>query len=165
MPVIFLLLPTAVSAQGCPAGIPSAGNPACIPQDRENSPYYQGGQGQGLEPRWHLTWGAIASDSGTGDIGVAVGKYSKVDAQREALERCADHGATKCKVLLAYHNQCAAIAWPTKNGDLVGGTSVTRGGPSVEDASAGALSSCAAKNYGGLCKIIYSDCTKPVLQN
>lgn len=154
-------------AQNCAAGIPSAGNPGCIPPDRENSPYYQGsyGQAQPSVPRavWKLTWGGIATDGTTGDTGVSVGLFSKREAVHEALLRCMTWGANHCKIALVYYNQCAVIADPKENGKNVDGTSIIRGGPTIEDASKGALASCAAARRGGLCKIVYSACTKPVL--
>jgi hypothetical protein len=164
--LLLLILTKSAWAQGCPAGIPSAGNPACIPPDRENSPYYQSGYGSAQpsipQSHWQLTWGAIAADE-TGSIGVAVGKFSKREAGLEAMTRCAEGGAKNCKLALAYHHQCAVIAKPIENGQLIAGTVILRGGPTIEDATQGALASCVSARGGGQCKIIYSACTKPVL--
>lgn len=147
-------------SQGCPAGIPSAGNPACIPPDRENSPYYHDSSGTAAttpQARWKLTWGAIAIDSFSGDVGTAVGKFSKGDAKHDAMDRCSAQGARKCESVLSYQNQCAVIAWP----QVIGYGVIVQGGPSVAVASKIALSTCKAN--GVACKIVYSDCTKPVL--
>lgn len=154
----------AVWAQSCPNGIPSAGNPGCIPPGNSASPYYQNyPASRPNAPHWQLTWGAIASDE-SGDIGVAVGHFSRGKAKRDALEKCATYGAKNCKINLAYKNQCAVIAKPAHNGESIAGTVVVQGGPSIEVASTLALSTCAEERGGsGECKIIYSDCTRPVL--
>lgn len=49
-----------VSAQ-CPAGIPAAGNPSCVPPSAwpQNAPAQQSVP---AGPSWKLTWGAIAID-------------------------------------------------------------------------------------------------------
>lgn len=163
----FLLLALTQSAwaQGCPAGIQSAGNPACIPPDLANSPYYQGGydSAQPSTPRghWQLTWGAIALDDTTGDVGTSVGNFFKKDAKREAMTRCAAGVSNNCKIDLAYNNQCAVIATASRNGASIGGTLIVQGGPSTEIASQLAVSACIKMRNGGQCEIFYSECTKP----
>ncbi|WP_233614652.1 DUF4189 domain-containing protein [Stenotrophomonas sp. S49] len=47
-----------------------------------------------------------------GDTGVSKGRDSKREAEEVALAQCATWGADDCKVMLAYENQCAAIATP-----------------------------------------------------
>lgn len=130
-----------------------------------NLPYWKSQNSSGpvsAGPRWKTTWGAVAmSASGTGDVGTSVGKYSKNDAKREAIEKC-EVGGSKCKLSLAYHNQCVVIAWPSQNDRTVGGSPIVRGGPSIDDATAGALASCSKSRGGGECKIIYSECTEAV---
>ncbi|MCY7306521.1 MAG: DUF4189 domain-containing protein [Rhodoferax sp.] len=154
--------------QGCPPGFTlnasgAPGGPMCIPisgygTTNNTTPPPASG------PRWQLTWGAIAaSSSGTSDIGVSVGHFSKRKAKHEAIERCEMSSRKKCELVLAYKNQCAVIAWPSLNGETIGGTPMSQGGPSIEVASNLALSSCSAKNAGRECKIVYSDCTPPVL--
>lgn len=149
------------SAQ-CQAGIPAAGNPQCIPPSAwpQNA---QPSQAATTEPRWQLTWGAIAIDLSTGDVGTSVGKPTRKKAEREALARCAKHGASECKKLLfAYENQCAVVAWPDVPGQ--GTNVITQGGPSIEIASGLALRSCEGDSGTGRgCRIIYSECTEPVL--
>lgn len=113
-------------------------------------------------PRWKTTWGAVAmSTSGTGDVGTSVGKYSKNDAKDEAIQRC-EAGGSKCKLSLAYHNQCVAIAWASENGIEVGGAVHTQSGPNIVDVSQYALTACSKARNGGECTIVYSECTKPV---
>lgn len=112
---------------------------------------------------WRLTWGAIAMDY-SGDIGVAVGERSENDAKREALARCANWGAKNCKFTLSYNNQCAVIVKPMQNGEVVAGAPIVQSGPSIEAATRLATSACVKKNDSEECKVIYSNCTKPVLE-
>ncbi|WP_081930613.1 MULTISPECIES: DUF4189 domain-containing protein [Lysobacter] len=145
----------------CPAGIPSAGNPQCLPPSAwpQNA---AASRAVPAEPSWKLTWGAIAIDPISGDVGTSVGNFSRKKAEQEALKRCAASGASGCKKLLfAYENQCAVIAWPS----VPGATIVTQGGSTIEVATGLAMKSCigddASNNRG--CRIVYSECTKPVL--
>lgn len=150
-------------AQACPGGIPSAGNPGCIPPNNSASPYYQ--QTPNLQfrrPEWQLTWGAIATDS-NGNIGVAVGHLYEWTAKRKALSRCRTFGIGDCKINLTYENQCAVFADPTENGKTISGKGAIQSASSIEVATQLALTRCSAQNGGRQCKIIYSDCTQPVL--
>lgn len=168
---LFAVLSLGISSpawsQDC-GGMPAV-NGVCIPPDSQTSPLYStyGDQSSGQQvvrqPHWRLTWGAIASDKNSGDIGVIVGKFSAREAKNQAMQRCGQHGATRCKIDLAYQNQCAVIAWPSQDDKLVGGIVVTRGGPTIDDASQGALATCSSANEGAKCTIVFSDCTKPVL--
>lgn len=161
--VLGLLAPmgAAWGQTACPQGVPP-GDPRCGPSSGvsgiDMTPPPSG-------PRWQLTWGAIASDSTTGDVGTTTGHFSRGKAKREALSKCAALGARSCKLDLAYKHQCAVIAWASENGKSVAGPAITRGGPSIEDASQGALASCKKMRSGGECTIVYSDCTSPVLVN
>ena len=114
-------------------------------------------------PRWKTTWGAVAmsTNSDSGDVGTYVGKYSKNEATREAIQKC-EAGGSKCKVSLAYHNQCVVIAWASENGKAIGGAAQTQGGPSIDVASKLALTGCSKARNGGECTIVYSECTEPV---
>ena len=97
-------------AQGCPAGIPSAGNPGCIPPDQSNSPYYQstGGSVSAPAAKWETRWGAFAIDMKAG-LGTSKGMRSKRAAQSAAISACRDKGGQSCKIQLAYFNQCGVI--------------------------------------------------------
>ena len=155
-------------AQDC-GGMPAA-NGVCIPPDSQTSPLHSSYGEREPPPQfivrqshWLLTWGAIAMDSSTGDVGVSVGKSSKRDARSEAISHCRNYGAPNCKLELAYQNQCAVVAWASEDEKAIGGAAITQSGPSVEAASQLALSACSKLRGGGECKIIYSDCTKPVL--
>lgn len=152
-----------VAAAQCQAGMSSAGNPQCIPP----SAWPQNASAQQATPAgpsWKLTWGAIAIDLDSGDVGTTVGKPSKRKAEREALDRCEASGAKGCRqVLFAYENQCAVIAWPSVVG--VGAGVIAQSGATVEAASKIALKRCAGTSVGdsGKCRIVYSECTEPVL--
>lgn len=108
---------------------------------------------------WKLTWGAIAVDVTTGDIGTAVGKPYQEAASQEAMVQCAKHRANACTLSLTYVHQCAVLAWPS----VVGGTVVVQGGPTIEKASEIVLSSC-KEAAGSECKIAYADCTQSMLE-
>jgi hypothetical protein len=149
--------------QGCAPGFYPGGNqpngPICIPvpgYGTTNSTTTSPASG----PKWQLTWGAIAMDlTTTGNIGASVGHSSRGQAKREAMARCSVGGAKECVVQLTYKHQCAAVAWPTKVGAL---GVIAQSGPTIEEASRVALSRC--EGYSGdACKIVYSDCTRPVL--
>jgi hypothetical protein len=100
----------------------------------------------------------------SGDIGVATGERSENDAKREALTRCANWGAKNCKFALAYSNQCVVIVKPMLGGEIVAGTPIVQSGPSIEAASRLATDACVKKNGAEECKVIYSNCTEPVLE-
>ncbi|WP_082638598.1 DUF4189 domain-containing protein [Lysobacter antibioticus] len=143
--------------------MPSAGNPQCIPPSAwpQNAPAQQSAP---AGPSWKLTWGAIAIDLDSGDVGTAVGKLNKRKAEREALDRCQANGARGCKkVLFSYQNQCAVIAWPAVVG--VGAGVIAQSGATVAAASEIALKRCAGTSVGdsGKCRIVYSECSDPVL--
>lgn len=150
----LFFLSAAVSAQ-CPNGIPSGGNPGCVPPD-----VYYGSQPNTDPPplpktRWKTRWGAIAvgSTESGGGFGVASSMDSKRQAQKTALKMCKDSGGGKeCAIQMTYHNQCGVIAW----GDVFFATAraSTEG-----QASELALKACSEKSAG--CKIFYSNCTYP----
>jgi hypothetical protein len=143
------------SAQ-CGNGIPSAGNPGCIPPDRSNSPYYNGGGGNAPPPPravWANRWGAIAMDKKTGNYGVSANQEKHGEANQVAMSDCASDGSSNCEIILSYHDECAAFAGgPGRMG--------AAGRAEISEAKAIALSSC-SKN-GAACTILYSACSLPV---
>ena len=141
----------------CAPGVPSAGNPACIPPNQSNSPYYQGGQTQAPPPAvvWADRWGAVAVDQTTGDAGTVENRASKTEAENKALSDCSSTGAQSCKVILTYHNQCAAVAFSN------GGSGVARA-PTSAQAEQLAIESC---GKGSACQIVYSKCSLPTRIN
>ncbi len=152
----------------CPGGV-AAGSAQCGP-----SPTAHGVNPQvPAQPRiryipdgrWIKTWGAIADDqTGTGNIGVSVGKFSKSAASREAVETCESLGGGKCKVTLAYENQCVVIASPSIEGKEVGGQPQTQSAENLEIATELALPKCSKRNAGLECILVYSACSEQVFE-
>lgn len=139
-------------AQSCPMGIPSHGNPACIPPD-----IFFDTPGNSLppdvpSPQWQTRWGAVAA--GSGGFGASVNMPSKRKATKEALRSCKKSGGgDKCVVMVSYYNQCAAVAW----GD--GSYSASARAGRIELAQQLALKACGEQTSG--CKVFYSECSYP----
>lgn len=144
-----------VFGQGCPAGVPSGGNPLCLPTGAPGSPYQHGDQVQQQTPqaRWEDRWGAIAFDPSNAGIGVASGMTSKRKAKSAALAHCKEKGGNGCRIDLVYYNQCGVIAW----GEAY---ATTAGAGTVERASEVGLQLCEQQTKK--CRIVYSDCSLPV---
>jgi hypothetical protein len=157
--VAFLLLAGAYAEQAfsqCAPGIPSAGNPGCIPPDQANSPYYQEqAPASSVQPKveWEDRWGAVVLDSNNGRAGTIEGKPSKSTAVASAMELCAQNGGTNCELQFTFYNQCAAIAQGIGGGKLKWSTS-----PDKAEADARALQRCGGKDA---CQIVYSQCSMP----
>lgn len=150
--IAFAIAPHA-SAQ-CAPGIPSAGNPGCGPPNQPNSPYYRESgptQPPAQAAVWADRWVAVAIDSQTGDAGFSTDRRSKAEASQAALDDCGTAGSTGCKVLIAYYNQCAALAQP-----LGGGTVSAVSSADSEDAKKSAIRNCGGREHS--CKIVYSNC-------
>ncbi|MEQ7991731.1 DUF4189 domain-containing protein [Xanthomonas hortorum] len=152
---------------GCPAGqypIGGQGAMACAPIPQS--------QTQQAQPtpigEWIKTWGAIAMGSidSIVNYGVSTGKFSKSEAQNEAMAKCASHGEKDCEVMLTYFNQCAAISTPEIDGKQSGGGVVHfSGSATIAEASARASSRCRQDNKSpAQCRIIYSNCTEQIFQ-
>ncbi len=164
--LIFASISSASFAQtACPGGV-AAGSAQCGPSPADhgvNSAPATPEIRYVLTGKWIPTWGAIASGShNTSEIGVTVGKFSRNEAKEEAIDRCESASGGSCELTLAYFNQCAAIAWPSEQGKAVAGVSDITSGPDHEEVSTRAIASCVKRRNGGECKIVYSDCTKPV---
>lgn len=156
--IIFGLFPLVISgpsfSQNCQTGIPSAGNPLCIPQDRENSPYYQGRvESAPIKVQWADRWGAIAVDNANSIIGVSVDQSIRQDAEKIALAECIQEGGAKCVVKKIYKNQCAALVWGLESYVITSAS--TKG-----YAEYLGKSECALKDYD--CQTYYAACSFPV---
>jgi hypothetical protein len=170
--LLLISISSAQAEQGCPPGqIPAqaGGNMASCGPIPDG--YYQQQQGQ-VAPspsgEWIKTWGAISMGSidDTTSFGVTTGKLSKSDAEEDSLRRCASHGEDNCKVLISYHNQCAAISEPQINGlpFSTGVVSASRAGTTAE-ASKLSAADCAEKNKKtpqAQCKVTYTACTEQI---
>ena len=133
--------------QGC-APIPSSGPaiPASVPTGK-----------------WDTRWGAIAQDSdplpgGSMPVGVAESEKSKREATSTSLAQCQRAGGRRCKVLLDYHNQCAALVGTVYNPSRRGIT-YTFSAPTIEQARSKALEGCEVRSSGSGCTVIYSACS------
>lgn len=98
---------------------------------------------------WEDRWGAIVIDSQTGKgEGSVTGYGTKSAAIDAAMKECTSHGAPYCTLQLAYHNQCAAVAWGIKR-------FASAGAPTESLARSDAIRGCGETT----CKIVYSACS------
>lgn len=96
--------------------------------------------------------GAIVIDETTGDTGTIKGRASKSEAVRDATRDCEMYGATHCELMVAYYNQCAAIA--TTHHRFSWGRAGTE-----EQAKQEAVRSC--ETDSSQCEVAYSACSLP----
>ena len=162
----LLLFMCSVAAQtACPIGVP-AGSPQCGPSPASHGNHQQQTPQIRNVPdgKWLLTWGAIAL-ADNGDTGVSVGRPTKEAARRASLDSCRSlEGRQDCRVLLVYENQCAVMAAPFDNGVEVPGQKRLASAGTIDIASEIAIRNCRNARGSRDCKIVYSDCTKPVYQ-
>lgn len=150
----LITLSASAFAQGCPNGIPAASNPSCIPPDSPASPYYQTPESRESEPipqKWVTRWGAIAVDTTIGAVGSS-GQPSRRAAENEALRRCRVAGGISCDLRMAYHNQCAVLAWGLTSFYISSEAT-------LEQAEKKAIEGCGTEAED--CKITYKDCSLP----
>ncbi len=148
---LFLLcfLPIPIFAQ-CQAGIPSAGNPSCIPPEV----YHQSGNQHdfaSLAP--NTRWGAIAIGEGAqgGGFGTAAAMTSERQASRAASAQCRKQGSNDCRVY-AYRERCVAVAWALDR-------YAVRSAANSEYAKHSAIEACV--EIGGQdCRLFYASCTE-----
>ncbi|QNP40870.1 DUF4189 domain-containing protein [Lysobacter terrestris] len=104
----------ALAEQGCASGFyPGGAQPGgqiCVPIPGYGTTNNTGAEGSSV---WANRWGAIAI--GNGVAGVSEGLPSRGKAKRTALDDCKAGGGMDCKVIVAYVNQCVALA--TGSGD------------------------------------------------
>ncbi|WP_228740624.1 DUF4189 domain-containing protein, partial [Xanthomonas euvesicatoria] len=81
---------------------------------------------------------------------------SRQEAEKKAVQLCAEGGATDCKVDLSYKNQCAASVSSDKKSFL-------QGAESKDVAINLAMRDC-KDHGGGECKVIYSGCSDPIFK-
>jgi hypothetical protein len=155
--IAFLLCAGAQSAYSqCAPGIPSAGNPGCIPPNQQNSPYYQDSTPAPQAPprQWGDGWGAISLDFSKGGRGSAGQMQSKAAAERAAIQDCMKDGGEKCETVMTFVNQCAAIAQPLSGGDMSTATAAT-----ASEANDRAIRRCGDDKA---CKVFIAQCSLPV---
>lgn len=115
--------------------------------------------------KWETRWGAIVEDGDNNSTGTSASQKSKRAAVSVATDRCKSAGGKSCKLRLAYHNQCVAMADPT----IAFVRSLPPGTRTRTMASAAATEELAKQNAmkecetGGSsrqeCNIIYSECS------
>lgn len=163
---LLLIFTSASLAQtACPVGV-AAGSAQCGPSPLQHLPSRSERQEAPITimvptGEWLNTWGAMATDWSTGNMGVSVGKISKIDAERQALSECTGLGSKGCEIAVAYRNQCGVIA-SAKPG--TGGLVIFQGGFSVQVATDIAMPKCRAGKSGESCEIVYSDCSKQIFR-
>lgn len=147
-------------AQNCPNGIPSAGNPMCIPQDRPESPYYNGSSAynqQSAHPEtivvkqfWADRWGTIAMDSSIGVVGVSKNQKNKTISETIAMTDCLNRGGKRCKIKISYKNQCVAIIAGDNDSSI-------QSAPTMSKATELGLKKCGLDDNN--CRVYYSECS------
>lgn len=153
--LLALFAPKFAIAEGgtCPSGyypVNSSGVMGCAPVPGGAEPFATG-------PSWMTTWGAIATDNNVAAIGSVTRQSSKRQAQKNAIKNCRANGGTKkCKVSLAYYNQCGVMA-------ICDSFAVTHGAGTVEEASKAAIARCSSETRN--CRVILSECSYPVRVN
>ena len=163
---------TAHAEGGCPAGqypIGGQGAMACapMPQQRQQQQRQQAPRPTG---EWVNTWGAIAMGTIDSNVhyGVPTGKMSKSDAESDARRRCASRGATGCRVMITYYDQCAVIVEPHIDGKpLSGGRVQFASAASIPKAIDIAQDGCQQENAAApeaQCEVIYQACSEPFFQ-
>lgn len=156
--IMLACMPATLKSQtACPQGV-TPGSQQCLPtnQGSTSTPI------PARQPRWKLTWGALASDDAVAVVGTSSGEYSSRAARNAAMRKCAGMGGRNCEVTLVYQNQCAVIADPIDR-DIQPRFGSDVSGRTIEEASKLALDRCYEKNGGRRCEVIYSNCTRPVL--
>lgn len=150
--VIAALIYSSTAWSQCAPGVPSAGNPGCIPPDQPTSPYYQGGAAAPKQPPavWADRWGAIVIDGRTGQAGLVAHKASEQEAIEVATRDCSKFGSPNCKLQLTYHNQCVAVAWGSTQFE-------TAAAPTIKQAEANAMDGC--NSITTACKVAYKECS------
>lgn len=145
----------------CAPGVVSAGNPSCIPQDRFESPVYQGppppgysgnGAASGGRPL-DAKYGAFAIDR-SNHVSFAYLLDSDDEARQSAMEACQSRGGTNCQAL-TFRSVCGALV-ANKYGEIWLGTG--RAGQDMNDA----YQKCTAKDPRGQCHLLsLSVCSIP----
>ncbi len=103
---------------------------------------------------WTNTWGAVADGSNGLGAGSS-GDHSRADAEHEAVKKCTEAGGVECRPVFVYFGQCVALAHP-------GGRARAE---TLEQAESLASKICKEHNPGDVCKIVFTDCARPIWQS
>ena len=96
---LLMLASSKVFAEGgCPSGmypIGGQGVQGCAPIPGAGGGVSQQSPSPAPRPlgEWIRTWGGVAVSPTTSDAGVSTGQLSRKDAERDAMQKCADSGA------------------------------------------------------------------------
>lgn len=165
---LSIVSPANLRAEGaCPPGfypIGGQGVQGCAPIPGSSS----SSQGSASIPtppsptgRWHDAWGAVAGSNSTSWVGSATDQASRTRAEKIALEKCAEEGATDCSVLMSYYNQC--FVWVVPRTKARGARSGMGTGQTLKIATQAANRKC-SDPAGGACEVFYSDCAEPTFE-
>lgn len=167
---VMALASTSAFAEGrCPPGqfpVGGQGMLGCAPIPGANGA--SGATQEASSPRptgkWETRWVAIAEDSSSLSTGTSTSQKSKRAAVAEAVDDCKRAGGKSCKLRLAYHNQCVAIADPTMEfvrsqpkGTLT--TSSVSAAETESRARSRVMEECQKAGSGQQCSIVYSACS------
>ncbi|WP_428993076.1 DUF4189 domain-containing protein [Luteibacter rhizovicinus] len=115
-------------------------------------PGYGAGPATPPPPRWVSRWGAIATDETTASLGSVTGESSKERAIQAALAHCKINGGTKCKLAIAYDNQCAAMTVGENSFNITNEATLDKAVDSV-------LAYCKATDTN--CRVYHTTCSFP----
>lgn len=160
---LLLLLGNMARAEGnCPRGYYPIGAPqgqagpqSCAPIPRYGNGQQQQRSQQSPPPQWASRWGAIATDSAKGILGVTTDQPSESGAQQSAMADCQTKGGASCKLEIAYDNECVTLAVGSK------GYSINTGN-TPDAANQLAMKTCSAYGEDHDCHVYYSACSLPV---
>lgn len=155
--LVGLSITVAASAEeGCPPGLfpntSGAAGGGCVPFQSSGAPT-SGTLGSPVPTvRWARRWGAIAIDQTNGGVGTSVSMNSKRKAEKAALLDCQGKGGSACRIGLAYHDQCAVIAWGDTQLSMLGAKT-------IKEAEGVAMAECEQRTDN--CRVYYADCSYP----
>ena len=156
--LVFGFSISASASAQCAAGIPSGGNPQCLPPD---ALYKNQGitQPQSTVPaqqpivirqKWADRWGAISADGRIGSLGFVTGYPSKRIAEKAAVQECHRAGGKDCRAEFAFHNQCAAFIVSNEGSSIAGA-------PTEKEAATLAIKNC-QKDFSS-CRVYRTACS------
>jgi hypothetical protein len=98
--------------------------------------------------------GAIATDGVKGSLGTTTGMANREQAEKTAMSDCKAKGGSKCKLDVAYDNECAAM--------VVGNKGYSVNAASTVDADSQIAMKICGADGDTSCHVYYSACSLPV---
>lgn len=150
---------SAVAAQDCPPGTQWAARPYQV-TGPNGQPVMQQNFGcyappPPPPPPFRKYFGAVAFDEQGQKWYLTNLQLSESDAKSGVVGYCREKGGARCKLMLSYTNQCAAVA---RAGGVPGQDSVNTGS-SLKEAEANAIRVCGSDWGAGQCRIHKSGCS------